>query len=165
MGRVVAAVGVLLLALVAAAAGFVLAMRRKSPAVLTAVRRVNRTVFNPRQLRSAGTPGATAAVIRHRGRTSGRAYQTPVQAVATAEGFVVPLPYGTQADWLKNVLAGGSATIVSEGSEHEVNRPEVVPTDTVAGYFADGDQRTLRLFGVRECLVVRHGEGEERQAG
>jgi hypothetical protein len=36
-------------------------------------------------------------------------------AFATDDGFVIALPYGPGADWVKNVLASGSATIVNEG--------------------------------------------------
>jgi hypothetical protein len=71
-------VGALFLGLVAAAIAFMLGMRARSRPLLDAVRRFNRAVANPRQMRSAGTPGAYASVIRHTGRTSGRPYATPV---------------------------------------------------------------------------------------
>ncbi|MGZ4612806.1 MAG: hypothetical protein ACXV1K_06490 [Kineosporiaceae bacterium] len=51
-------------------------------------------------MRTAGSPGAYASVVRHVGRTSGRRYETPVVPVATDGGFVVPLPYGPGTDWL-----------------------------------------------------------------
>ena len=93
---------------------FVVGMRSKSPVVLNAVRRTGRKM-KPLVLKTAGTPGASASVVRHVGRTSGNAYETPVVAVATDGGFVIALPYGPNTDWLKNVLASGSATIVHEG--------------------------------------------------
>ena len=130
-------------------------MRTKCTPMLTAVRRVNRVVWNPRAMKSAGTPGAYASVIRHVGRTTGRSYETPVTAVATDDGFVIASPYGSQSDWLKNVLAGGSATIVDEGGTYRVDRPEMVPTASVASYFSPQDQRAQRLFGVDECLRLR----------
>jgi deazaflavin-dependent oxidoreductase (nitroreductase family) len=134
---------------------FLVGMRKKSPPVLRAVRRMNRAFWNPRAMETAGTPGAYASVIRHVGRTSGRPYETPVGAVATDAGFVIALPYGTQADWLKNVLAYGSATIVDEGETHAVDHPEVVPLTVTAAAFPSSDQRSLRLFGVDQCLQVR----------
>jgi len=70
-------------------------------------------------------------VIRHVGQTSGTAYETPIGALPTNGGFVIALPYGTRSDWLKNVLAKGSATIVAEGETYEVDHPTLVPTADV----------------------------------
>ena len=70
--RTMTVVGALLLGLLTVVIVFVLRMRARSQRVLNAVRRVNRAIVNPRQMRSAGTPGAYASVIRHTGRTSGR---------------------------------------------------------------------------------------------
>ena len=97
-------------------AAFVIGMRAKSRVALAAVRRISR-IFNPLQMKSAGKPGAFASIIRHTGRASGRAYATPVGAIASEGGFIVSLPYGTRAHWVRNVLAAGSATLVSEGAD------------------------------------------------
>jgi deazaflavin-dependent oxidoreductase (nitroreductase family) len=94
-------------------------------------------------------------------RTSGRPYATHVGAVATDEGFVIALVYGSETDWLKNVLASGSATIVHEGSTYRVDEPEVVPIGTAAAYLAVNDRRNHRMFGVDQCLRVRRAEPDE----
>jgi deazaflavin-dependent oxidoreductase (nitroreductase family) len=143
-----------LLVLVATGIVFVAGMRTKSPLVLDAVRRTSRAM-KPLALKSAGTPGAYASVIRHVGRTTGRAYETPVGAVATDDGFVIALPYGPNTDWLKNVLASGSATIVDEGSTYDVDRPEVLPMAEADRYFSPQDRRAHGVFGVDQCLRVR----------
>ncbi len=155
MKRVLAVlVGGLCLAAAMLTAVFTLGMRTKSPVVLDAIRRTNRAYVNPRQ-RDAGTPGAYASLIRHHGRTTGAPYETPVVAEATEDGFVIALPYGSRADWLKNVLASGSATIVHDGATHRLGEPDVVPIDTADQYFSPGDRRAHRLFGTRECLRLR----------
>jgi hypothetical protein len=148
-------VGAALLATAALAAVFVVGMRMKSPVVTDRVRRFNRAVTNPRVLRSAGTPGASASVIRHVGRVSGRSYETPVGSFAVGDDFVIALPYGPGADWVRNVLTHGTATLVHEGRTVPVHQPEVVPTTLVVEDLPPSDQRTLRLFGVGECLRVR----------
>ncbi|HUH69305.1 MAG TPA: nitroreductase, partial [Mycobacterium sp.] len=56
-------------------------------------------------LRLAGRKHWYASAIRHAGRRSGKQYATPVVADRVADGFVIPLPYGTRVDWLQNVLA------------------------------------------------------------
>jgi deazaflavin-dependent oxidoreductase (nitroreductase family) len=136
----------------------VIAMRTKSPRLLGAVRRFNRAFTNRLQLRSAGRPGAYASVVRHRGRTSGRFYETPVVPFATDDGFLIALPYGPNTDWLKNVLADGSAVLVTDGRTYSVERPEVISTEQVKDMFPAKEQRTHRRFGVRHCLLVRRVE-------
>jgi deazaflavin-dependent oxidoreductase (nitroreductase family) len=155
---------VLVLGIAAVAAIYVLGMRAKSPLVLRPLIRLQRAMINPRQMRSAGTPGAYAAVIRHRGRTTGRLYETPVGAVPTEDGFVIALVYGSRTQWLRNVLASGSATIVFGGQAHEVVRPELVPTRSVEALFPAGDRRGFRLLGVSQCLRVRLAEPREAGA-
>ena len=118
------------------------------------VRRFNRVVTNPRVLRSAGSPGASA-VIRHVGRISGRSYETPVGPIAVGDDFVIALPYGPGADWVRNVVASGSATLVHEGRTVPVHQPELVPTAEIIRELPSSEQRTLRLFGVDQCLRVR----------
>jgi len=160
-------VGAVFVGLLAVLIVVVLGLRAGSPRVLDAIRRVNRAVFNPVQMKSAGTPGAYASVIRHRGRTSGGAYETPVVAVATDDGFVIALPYGLRADWMKNVLADGSATIVHEGHSYQVDRPEIITMEEGHRQFPAKQQRAHGRFGVENCLRVRRvgpPEAEERAA-
>lgn len=154
-------VGALFVGLAAIGLVYLLGMRAKSPFVLSPLIRLQRAFINPRQMRSAGTPGAYASVIRHRGRTSGRLYETPVGAVATEEGFVIALVYGSRTSWLQNVLARGSATIVHEGQTYEVDQPEIVPIGSVAARFTAGDQRGFRWLAVDQALRVRRVEAEE----
>jgi hypothetical protein len=136
------------------------AMRTKSPLLLGALRRFNRTVTNRLQ-RSAGEPGASASVIRHQGRISGRSYETPIVPFATDDrGFLVSLPYGPGTDWVKNVLAHGSAVLVTDGCTYAVDRPEVVATDLVEDLFPPSEQRTHRLFRVDQCLRLRRVDAD-----
>jgi deazaflavin-dependent oxidoreductase (nitroreductase family) len=130
---------------------FILGMRTKSPLVLNAIRRMNRDFLNPRQ-RDAGEPNAYASLVRHTGRKSGAHYETPVVAEQTPDGFVIALPYGSQSDWLKNVVSAGSATLLHEGEAYVVGAPHLEAIESADAFFSSSDQRTHRLFGVRECL-------------
>lgn len=58
-------------------------------------------------------------------------------------------------DWLKNVLARGSATIVTKGHSYEVDRPEVISMADVTGYFRPTQQRMHRQFHVDSAFQVR----------
>ena len=157
-------VGALFLGVVAIALVYVLGMRAKSPLVLSPLIRLQRAIINPKQMRSAGTPGAYASVIRHRGRTSGRQYETPVGVVAADDGFLIALVYGSRTQWLQNVLASGSATIVHEGQTYEVDQPEIIPMQAVEAQFTAGDQQGFRLLRVDQALRVRRLEPEEAGA-
>lgn len=134
---------------------FVTGMRAQSPPVVNGVRKLGRAM-RPLAIKSAGGPGASASVVHHVGRTSGRSYATPVGAVPIDDGFVIALPYGLSADWLQNVLASGSATIGHDGAMHDVDRPEVVAMSAVGDQFSAADQRAHRVFAVDQCLRVRH---------
>jgi hypothetical protein len=91
-------------------------------------------------------------------------YQTPVRAVATADGFVIALPYGSASDWVKNVRARGTAIIIHAGREYRVDHPMLVPLAAVKDNFSARDQRAHRLFGVTECLTVRRVTAEATPA-
>ena len=156
MVRIVVAASAVVLGVAASyAAMIVIGLRTKSRPILTAVRRINRKVWNPRAMRTAGRPGASASIVRHVGRTSGRTYETPVVALASDDGFVIALPYGDQADWYRNVMARGSATIVHDGSEHEVGAPEVIAMGDAVPPFTDRQARNHLRGGVDRCLRLR----------
>jgi deazaflavin-dependent oxidoreductase (nitroreductase family) len=154
-GAILIVLAVLVLALSAIAIVYVLGIRCKSSTMRTAARRFHHAVGNPLQLRSAGTPGTYASVIRHQGRRTGRTYQTPVWAVPTEDGFVIAIVYGSGTDWLKNVLASRAAAIVHQGETYPVDQPEIVPIKSARAYFPATLQRTHRLVGVQGCLRVR----------
>ena len=117
-------------------------------------------VGRPLALRSAGKAGSSTSVVRHVGRRSGREYQTPVIAVEHDDSFLIALPYGERTDWLKNVLAKGSATLVTAGRTYEVDEPEVIPMAEATGYFRPREQRMHRQFGVGSALRVRRVPAE-----
>jgi deazaflavin-dependent oxidoreductase (nitroreductase family) len=119
------------------------------------VRRFNRSVGNPRMMESAGQPGAYASVITHRGRTTGTEYETPIGPFTSDDGFVIPLPYGATADWVKNVLAAGSASIVNEGGTYHVDHPVLVSRDDAMPVIPTKYQWSLRVYNVDQFLRVR----------
>ena len=51
------------------------------------------------------------AVIRHRGRRTGRVYRTPVIAFKRGRTFAVAVLYGERSDWVLNVLDGGGQVV------------------------------------------------------
>ena len=96
------------------------------------------------------TPGSFATSVASRAS----AYETPVSPVPTDDGFAIALVYGSRTSWLRNVLASGHATLVTEGETWEVDRPELVPMDTVERWFTPGDVSSFRRMRVVDALRV-----------
>ncbi len=95
------------------------------------VRQFNKRIFNPAVLSFAGHPSSPYVVVHHVGRRSGQVYATPVSARLTPEGFVIPLYYGSDVDWCRNVLAAGRCTITWNGNDYPVGEPELIDSATV----------------------------------
>ncbi len=118
------------------------------------VRVFNKHVLNPAMMLLAGRKCWYASVIRHSGRRSGKTYATPVVAERIGDGFILPLPYGTEVDWLRNVLAAGRATLTVHGETYEVVAPEIIDSTTAAPQLSPSRRRTFRRFGVEHFLKV-----------
>ena len=114
-------------------------------------------VFNPPLLPLAGSGVIPIwGVIRHRGRRSGRLYETPIAIRPTADGFVIPLPFSERADWCRNVLAAGGAVIRWKGADHAVVDPEVVDEATALPAFGPVLRLGARALGIKRYLRLRN---------
>jgi deazaflavin-dependent oxidoreductase (nitroreductase family) len=105
-------------------------------------------------MRSAGTETSDKSIVRHVGRRSGRAYETPVVAIEHDDGFLIALPYGQRTDWMKNVVADGMASVVSHGRTYQVDHPQVIPMAEATTFFGPKEQKLHRRFAVANCLQV-----------
>jgi deazaflavin-dependent oxidoreductase (nitroreductase family) len=65
------------------------------------------------------------AVVSHVGRKSGRTYRTPVVAFPNAGGYIIALVYGSESDWVKNVLAAGSCELLTRGRRVRLFDPRI----------------------------------------
>ena len=131
-----------------------LVFRMQNPRVIDAVRGFNKRVLNPAMLRLAGHRHWYAARLEHVGRRSGRAYSTPVVAQRVEEGFAIPLPYGTDVDWLRNLLAAGKAVLEVDGVRHAVSDPRVVDTAELLGELTWVYRFVSRQYAIRHWVVV-----------
>lgn len=66
------------------------------------------------------------SVIKHRGRTSGRPYETLVTAYRRGNELAIVLGHG-KTDWAKNVLAAGEADVALFRDEVHIVNPRIVP--------------------------------------
>lgn len=115
--------------------------------------RVNRVGLNRVTRRIAPwLPGF--GVVVHRGRKSGRAYRTPVNVFRSSGGYTVALTYGTEGDWVKNVLAAGEAELLTRRRQVHVVSPRIVH-DPSLQRAAVGARPILRLLGVADFLELQ----------
>ncbi|HTJ72290.1 MAG TPA: hypothetical protein VL551_32420 [Actinospica sp.] len=119
-----------------------------------AIRAFNKRVLNPAMMRVAGRRHWYAGVIRHTGRRTGGRYATPVVAERVDGGFVIPLPYGTGVDWLRNVLAAGGATLEVRGESFAVTEPRVVGSDEALPLVRPKRRRVWSLLRIEHYLRV-----------
>jgi len=54
---------------------------------------------------------------------------------ATADAFVIMLPWGTRTNWAQNVLAAGECVLTWKGDDHRLARPELITTADARPYF------------------------------
>ncbi|MGH7859704.1 MAG: nitroreductase family deazaflavin-dependent oxidoreductase [Candidatus Binatia bacterium] len=67
-------------------------------------------------------PGGPIVLLTHRGRRTGKAYTTPVEALVEdrERGEIVITPMrGERADWYRNILAGGVVNIRLRGESFQ----------------------------------------------
>jgi deazaflavin-dependent oxidoreductase (nitroreductase family) len=100
------------------------------------------------------TPGL--GLVIHRGRRSGRRYETPVNVFRTEDGYVFALTYGPDTDWVRNVMAAGGCDLITRGRTvhlvgprlfHDESRRAVRPVE----------RQVLRALGVADFLSARSG--------
>lgn len=69
-------------------------------------------------------------IITHVGRKSGKVYRTPVNVFRAPNGFLIALTYGTQSEWVKNVLAAGGCQLETRGARYQLTTPTIVHDPT-----------------------------------
>ena len=132
----------------------IVVFRSRQPAVLDRLRELNKRWLNPAMLYLAGRPHWYASRVEHVGRRSGRPYATPVVAVPVEGGLAIPLPYGPDVDWCRNLRAAGGGTVVRHGRRHTVSAPVVVPTDEIEPLLSAFWRRSTRPYGFASWLRV-----------
>lgn len=130
-----------------------------SPLVRIAMRPLTR-VLNPLMRKLAGRRHVRmAAEVRHIGRTSGRAYVTPAGARVHGDVALIPLTFGNQSDWAKNVRAAGGCSLKINGEEYTAVGPEFVDRAAAGpllkSVFGPMERAGFRLLGIKQYLRLR----------
>lgn len=155
MRRLLRGFRVLFFIAVAVEAFLIISFRFKVPAMLDFIKRFNRNVLNPIMLDYAGTHGFYASALHHLGRKTGTPYSTPVYATPIPDGFIIPLSYGTDMDWLKNVMADGTARLDFHGVSHHTESPEIIPASVAESYIPRALYNRMRYYGIDYFLQLK----------
>lgn len=89
------------------------------------MRRVNRVFTNPVMGTFAGFI-PPLAIVHHVGRKSGRRYRSPVIAFRSTKGFVIPMTYGRDVDWARNLIKGHGGQVEQMGRRYTLRNPRIV---------------------------------------
>ena len=118
---------------------------------------VNKRVFNPRALRNGKWQ-----VIHHVGRSSGRSYRTPLEAHEIDDGFMFMLVYGSQSDWVRNVMATGTAKLEVDGNTVDLVEPQIIGAEEAFARLPAGTKRPPGFLKIGEFLAMRRADHEAR---
>jgi len=110
-------------------------------------------VFNPLARRFAGWL-PWFGILSYPGRTSGKTYRTPLNVFRHGDTYVVALTYGSDVDWVKNVIAAGGADLRTRGRDVRLVEPELF-TDPSRRLMPLPVRIVLRLDAVNEFLRMR----------
>jgi deazaflavin-dependent oxidoreductase (nitroreductase family) len=92
------------------------------------------------------------AIIEHHGRRSGTEYHTPIMAFPFDAGFDMALTYGSDTDWVRNVLAAGSCTLEYRGQHVRLGEPELLTAMPDSAAMPALIRLGLRVLRVHEYL-------------
>ena len=135
------------------------AVVRPSRFVRAAIRPMTR-VLNPVMMTLAGRRHMSmAAQVRHVGRRSGREYVTPVAAKRAGDTFVIPLTFGNQSDWSRNVRAAGGCTLRLGGVDYQLTQPELAGRAEAAPLVRQAFNPVMRggfrILGIGQFLLLK----------
>jgi deazaflavin-dependent oxidoreductase (nitroreductase family) len=135
---------------VSAAKNRVLGLRGKPGVIALTVFRLMPVMY---RLRLGRLFGHTFLLLSHRGRKSGRVYQTALKVLGfdrgTSEAIVVSV-YGATTDWMRNIEAS-PAVLIQIGGRRFVPRQRFLTEDeafAAAVAFRTRHPRQLRLFSL-----------------
>jgi deazaflavin-dependent oxidoreductase (nitroreductase family) len=94
------------------------------------------------------------ALLIHRGRKSGRRYETPIMVFRHGREYLIALTYGgDHTDWVKNVVAAGGCELRLAGRAHAMTAPRVYADESRAG-IRPVERQVLRLLGTTDFLSL-----------
>ncbi len=117
-----------------------------------AIRLFSRSMLNPLTLTFAGRAGIPYAILFHVGRSSGKAYATPLLVQPVAQGWIIPLTYGEVSDWYRNIEQAGGCRIQWQGKSFLAGKSERVDAVHAYALFPFALRLALHIAGIRQFV-------------
>jgi deazaflavin-dependent oxidoreductase (nitroreductase family) len=118
------------------------------------LRAFNKSRFNPMVLKIAGKNAVPFAIVKHIGRRSGQEYSTPVGTRPMEDGFVIPLSYGREVDWCRNIMTAGVCTLVWNDQEYVLAQPEIISLSQAQSAYPLLARIIFSAGGIKEHLLL-----------
>ncbi len=128
------------------------------------MRRVNRVFTNPLMGTFAWLV-PPLAVVHHVGRKSGRSYRSPVVAFQSAGGFVIPMTYGRDVDWARNIVKAHGCEIEQMGRRHALRNPRIVGFKAAAPHLPALVRPALRAADFPGYVLLDRAKGKSSRGG
>jgi len=93
-------------------------------------------------------------ILSYTGRRSGRRYRTPINVFRHGDRYVFALTYGSEVQWVKNVMAAGGCDIRTRGRDIRLVDPELF-VDPTRQLMPLPVRVILQLNDVNEFLRMR----------
>jgi deazaflavin-dependent oxidoreductase (nitroreductase family) len=100
------------------------------------------------------------AIIGYEGRRSGKRYRTPMNVFRDGDDYIFALTYGSQVQWVKNVLAAGEADLQIGDRMIHLTEPEIF-VDPKRRLMPPPVRILLGLQRVSEFLRMRPAAGRD----
>ncbi len=110
---------------------------------------MNKWMFNPGAVKRGKWP-----VLVHVGRTSGREYLTPLDATPIDGGYLFVPVYGVESDWVRNVLAAGTARLRTGGLEIVVTNPRLIDEEAAFALLPESAERPPKWLKLEQYLLT-----------
>ena len=128
-----------------------------------AIARANRNGFNRLSRRFAGSL-PPFAMVHHVGRSSGKAYDTPIMAFRRGHGFVICLTYGPTTDWVRNFFAAGSCELTCGNIRYRIFDGRLIHGSPSDQPLPSPIKAALTVMRVRDFLHVQATELDAEEA-
>jgi deazaflavin-dependent oxidoreductase (nitroreductase family) len=111
------------------------------------IAQINKRTFNKLELRRGVRP-----VLTHVGRSSGKTHHTPLDAHRVDGGFIFIANYGANSDWVRNIIASGTAHLDIGDEQYDLEHPRLLTKEETLPLLRDGTRTPPDFMRVDDFL-------------
>ena len=115
-------------------------------------------MLNPLVGTLAGRRHFPMAQLNHVGRRTGRTYLTSVGARLSGDVVLIPLTFGNQSDWARNVYAAGGCSVRVNGHTIRAEHPRFLTAADAApllhAFFNPVERLVFKVLGIKQFMCL-----------